>query len=85
MGFLLLLAAITIVLSLTPIYLPRYGSTLHYVQHRRRFNTIKLYIYSNVFLIESQLFYIEYRTIVDNETINYLEFVTNLTTATEQV
>jgi hypothetical protein len=35
--------------------------------------------------IETQLFYIEYSTTIDGETINYSAFITDLADATQQV
>jgi hypothetical protein len=40
---------------------------------------------SSFFFIESQLFYIEYSTTVDNETANYSAVITDLTDATQEV
>jgi hypothetical protein len=83
-GAALFLIASTIVLSLIPIYLPVHGFTLNYIQDRKSSNMFQPHLFKCL-LIETQLFYIEYSTTVDNETVNYSVFVSNLANPTRQV
>jgi hypothetical protein len=83
-GTLLFLIASTPFLSLIPIYLPIHSAILNYVTDRRS----SIMFQSSLFryhLIETQLFYIEYSIMVDNELVNYSAFITNLVDPTQQV
>ncbi len=83
-GILLFLIASTIILSLIPIYLSVHGAILNYVPDRKSSNMFQSSLF-RYHLIETQLFYIEYSTMVDKETVNYSAFITNLVDPTQQV
>jgi hypothetical protein len=84
-GIALFLIASTIILSLIPIYLPGHNDLASNPIQGSKFSNIFQSHISVVSFVESQLFYVEYSTTVDNETINYSAFTSDLTDAKQQV